>query len=161
LIHPSYRRISDDTGFTLSQKMPQSAYGRDFAKGEVDKAIDWQKEEPKWEKLMKLRDEVLKELEGLRQNQVIASNQESTVMISTDDSDLIGIVEQFGIKNFAALCIVSEVKLNKAKSQKLVSAQKSPHKKCQRCWNYWPSVGKDAENPELCERCCEAVKNCN
>ena len=125
---------------------------------QIDKAIDWQNQEPKWQKLMNLRDEVLKELEGLRQKQAIASNQESTVTISTDDSDLIRTVEQFGIKNFAALCIVSEVKLNKSKSQKLVWAEKSPYKKCQRCWNYWPSVGKDAENPELCGRCIETVK---
>ncbi|MGA2914769.1 MAG: isoleucine--tRNA ligase [Sedimentisphaerales bacterium] len=140
-------------------KIPQSAYGRDFAKGEVDKAVDWQKETPKWEKLMKLRDEVLKELEGLRQNQTIASNQESSITITTDDSDLINTVEQFGVKNFAALCIVSEIKLVKAKSDKLISAEKSPHKKCQRCWNYWPSVGANADEPELCDRCIEVVKS--
>ena len=126
---------------------------------QIDKAIDWQKEEPKWEKLMNLRDEVLKELEGLRQKQIIASNQESSVTISTDDGDLINTVEQFGIKNFAALCIVSEIKLNKEKSEKLVSAQKSPHKKCQRCWNYWPSVGQNTNNPDLCVRCAEVIRN--
>jgi len=126
---------------------------------QIDKAVDWQKEEPKWQKLMNLRDEVLKELEGLRQKQIIASNQESTVTISTDDADLTSTVEQFGIKNFAALCIVSEIKLNKQKAEKLVSAQKSPYKKCQRCWNYWPSVGQNAEKPELCGRCAEVVKD--
>ncbi len=125
---------------------------------QIDKSIDWQKEEPRWEKLMALRNEVLKELEGLRQKQTIASNQESSVTISTDDSDLINMVEQFGVKNFAALCIASEVKLKKEKSEKLITAEKSPHKKCQRCWNYWPSVGKDAENPELCSRCAEVIK---
>jgi isoleucyl-tRNA synthetase len=124
---------------------------------QIDKAIDWQNQEPKWQKLMNLRDEVLKELEGLRQKQAIASNQESTVTISTDDSDLIRTVEQFGIKNFAALCIVSEVNLKKENSQKLVSAEKSPYQKCQRCWNYWPSVGTDADNPELCERCIDVI----
>jgi isoleucyl-tRNA synthetase len=126
---------------------------------QVDKAVDWQKEKPKWEKLMNLRDEVLKELEGLRQKQIIASNQESTVTISTNDGDLIRMVEQFGITNFAALCIVSEVRLNKQKTEKLISAEKSPHKKCQRCWNYWPSVGQNADNPDLCSRCSEVVKN--
>jgi isoleucyl-tRNA synthetase len=125
---------------------------------QADKSVDWQKEAPKWEKLMTLRDEVLKELEGLRQKQSIASNQESSVTISTDDGELINIVEQFGINNFAALCIASEVKLNKQKAEKLVTAEKSPHSKCQRCWNYWPSVGKDAENPELCSRCIEVIK---
>ncbi len=121
------------------------------------KSIDRQKDQPKWEKLMNLRDEVLKELEGLRQRQIIASNQESTVTISTDDSDLISTLEQFGIKNFAALCIVSEVKLNKANSQKLITAEKSLHPKCQRCWNYWPSVGSDPDHPDLCQRCADVI----
>jgi isoleucyl-tRNA synthetase len=124
---------------------------------QIDKTIDWQKEEPKWGKLMNLRDEVLKELEGLRQKQIIASNQESTVTISTDNADLINTVEQFGIKNFAALCIVSEIRLDKQKSEKLVSAQKSPHKKCQRCWNYWPSVGQSSKYPDLCSRCVQII----
>ena len=26
-------------------------------------------------------------------------------------------------------------------------------KKCCRCWHYVPSVGNNAEHPELCERC--------
>jgi isoleucyl-tRNA synthetase len=124
-----------------------------------DKSVDWQTDEPKWQKLMNLRDEVLKELEGLRQKQIIASNQESTVTISTDNLDLINVVENFGVKNFAALCIVSEVKLNKSKSDKLISAQKSPHKKCQRCWNYWPSVGTDVNYPDLCDRCAKVIKS--
>ena len=125
----------------------------------IVKSIDWQNQEPKWQKLMNLRDEVLKELEGLRRKQSIASNQESTVTVSTDDADLIGTVEQFGIKNFAALCIVSEVKLNKQKAEKLVSAQKSSHKKCQRCWNYWPTVGLDSQYPDVCQRCTDTLKN--
>jgi len=124
----------------------------------ADKSIDWQKEEPKWEKLMKLRDEVLKELENLRKNEVIASNQESSVTISTDDAELIDVVEKLGVKNFAALCIVSEIKLNKQKAEKLITAEKSTHQKCARCWNYWPSVGKNPEQPELCDRCAEVVK---
>ncbi|MDD5135400.1 MAG: class I tRNA ligase family protein, partial [Phycisphaerae bacterium] len=123
----------------------------------VDKSIDWQKDEAKWEKLMGLRDEVLKELEGLRQKEIITSNQESSVVISTDDGDLIGTVEQFGIENFAALCIVSGVKLVKEKSDKLVQGQKSTHNKCQRCWNYWPSVGENGECPDLCSRCAKIV----
>ena len=125
----------------------------------VDVSIDWKKDEAKWEKLMHLRDEVLKELEGLRKNELIASNQESSIIINTDDGELISVVEKFGLDNFAALCIVSEVKLEKKKSDKLVNAQKSSHKKCQRCWNYWPSVEANAEYPDLCERCVNVIKN--
>ncbi|OQA02874.1 MAG: Isoleucine--tRNA ligase [Planctomycetes bacterium ADurb.Bin401] len=124
---------------------------------EPDKSIDWRKEESKWEKLMQLRDEVLRELENLRKNEIIASNQESSVTISTDDAELISVVEKFGSKNFAALCIVSEININNHKTDKLITAQKSPHQKCGRCWNYWPSVGKNPESPDLCERCSDVI----
>jgi len=33
----------------------------------------------------------------------------------------------------------------------------SNHQKCQRCWNYWPTVGTSTEHPDLCERCIEVV----
>ncbi len=124
----------------------------------ADKDFDYKAEQNKWDKLMGLRDEVLRQLEGLRQNEQIASNQEAQVIISTDDTELIDILEQFGCEQFAALCIVSEVKLEKSSSAELVKAQKSSYNKCQRCWNYWASVGADVEHPDLCSRCGEVMK---
>jgi isoleucyl-tRNA synthetase len=43
-------------------------------------------------------------------------------------------------------------------AQTTVTAAKSPHPKCQRCWNYWPSVGMDAEHPDICDRCASVVR---
>ncbi|MBN2020293.1 MAG: isoleucine--tRNA ligase [Sedimentisphaerales bacterium] len=123
----------------------------------LDPSINWQADAPKWQKLMALRDEVLKTLEPLRKDKVIGSNQESIVTIQCNKDDAAAI-EQFGIKNIAALCIVSEVNLEKREGQTEVSAQKSPHKKCQRCWNYWPSVGVDAQYPDVCQRCADTLK---
>jgi isoleucyl-tRNA synthetase len=122
----------------------------------VDTSINWQKDEPKWQKLMDLRDKVLVTLEPLRKDKIIGSNQESSVTIYCSGDDAAAI-EQFGLKNFAALCIVSEVILEKGATETTVSAQKSPHKKCQRCWNYWPTVGANKEHPDLCERCISVI----
>jgi isoleucyl-tRNA synthetase len=80
---------------------------------EVDEAIDFRRDEQKWQKLMALRDEVLRELEGLRRNREIASNQEASVRIRTTDEELLKILQNFGEKNFASLCIVSEIKFEK------------------------------------------------
>jgi len=107
-------------------------------------------------KIMTLRDEVLRVLEGLRQEQKIASNQEATVSITSSDDELISLINDFGLEAFAALCIVSEVKLQPGPESKVV-ADKSSHAKCQRCWNYWPSVGADSEYTNLCQRCVEVV----
>jgi isoleucyl-tRNA synthetase len=113
-------------------------------------------EEPKWQKLMALRDAVLLALEPLRRDKIIGSNQESSVTIRCG-GEYAAEIEQFGLKNFAALCIVSEIKLEKIKGQTEVVAEKSPHKKCQRCWNWWSSVGADNRYPDLCERCAKTL----
>jgi isoleucyl-tRNA synthetase len=65
------------------------------------------------------------------------------------------------------ICIVSEVEVVDAMPTEAargvdlpelrVSARKSPHAKCERCWNLRPSVGRDAEHPTLCERCVAVV----
>jgi isoleucyl-tRNA synthetase len=122
----------------------------------VDDSIDYKSEEPKWEKLMTLRDEVLRVLEGLRRDKKIASNQEACVTINCDEQDA-AVLNAFGLEQFAAFCIVSEVKLQNTVGETVVSAQKSSHEKCQRCWNYWPTVGTNPEHPDLCKRCIEVV----
>jgi isoleucyl-tRNA synthetase len=91
-------------------------------------------------------------LEGLRKDKVIASNQEASVTMHCTPQDA-AVLDWLGLEAFAALCIVSEVRVEKGQAQTTVTAAKSAHAKCQRCWNYWPSVGKDAQHPDLCERC--------
>jgi len=123
----------------------------------ADDAIEWQSQEDRWQKLMGLRDEVLRVLEDLRREKKIASNQEASVTMCCDAEDA-GFLDAFGLEQFAALCIVSEVKLQQAVGETTVGAQKSSHNKCQRCWNYWPSVGANSEHPDLCERCICVVR---
>jgi isoleucyl-tRNA synthetase len=123
----------------------------------VDDSIDFRGAEQRWEKIMGLRDDVLRVLESLRQEKKIASNQEASVTIHCGDGELAAILEEFGLEQFAALCIVSEVKLQKAAAETTVAAEKSSYQKCQRCWNYWPSVGTDSEHPDLCKRCVSVV----
>ena len=124
----------------------------------VEDTIDWRSREAMWEKIMWLRDEVLRVLEALRQEQKIGSNQEACVIVYCADEELTGILKEFGLEQFAALCIVSEVKLLKGSGETTVVAEKSNYQKCQRCWNYWPSVGADGEHPDLCERCVLVVR---
>jgi len=123
----------------------------------VDDSIDWENEEPRWQKIMELRDEVLRVLEGLRQGQKIGSNLEASVTVYSDDEELTAVLNALGLEQFAALCIVSEVKLQKGAAETTVSAQKSSYPKCQRCWNYWPSVGRNSKFPDICERCVAVI----
>ena len=136
----------------------------------VNEAIDWRSQESRWDKIMGLRDEVLFALEVERQQKKIASNQEAHVLIRSDDDQLFSLMDEFGLEQFAALCIVSEVKLERYPDYMrkedeefakipLVVAIKSSHQKCQRCWNYWPTVGQDSEHPDSCKRCIDTIKS--
>ncbi len=140
---------SEDIGSVHLAEMPK-----------VDDSVDRRSREPGWEKIMNAREEVLRVLEGLREKKIIASNQEATVTIRCGE-ETAGLLEQFGVEQFAALCITSEVKLEKAEGKTEVKAQKSSHQKCQRCWNYSPSVGRDGEYPDICSRCADVVHGLN
>jgi isoleucyl-tRNA synthetase len=111
----------------------------------------------KWGRLLALRDKVLVVLEGLRRDKEIASNQEASVTITASDGELTKLLEEFGLGQFAAFCIVSEVTLEKTQGAAAVTARKSPHPKCARCWNYWSTVGADNRYPNLCKRCVDVV----
>ena len=143
--HDSIRNTHDEANSVHVAHLPK-----------VDESIDYAAQEAKWEKLMALRDNVLRTLEGLRQDKAIASNQEASVTLhcTTDDA---AALKEFGLEPFAALCIVSEVKLEEGAESTGIRAEKCTHEKCQRCWNYVSSVGTDAEHPDLCRRCAAVV----
>jgi len=124
---------------------------------EIAVTTDLQADQAGWDKLMGLRDEVLRVLEGLRREQRIGSNLEASVTVYSADEELKSVLGKFGLEAFAALCIVSEVKLEKGSGGTMVAAEKSRHQKCQRCWNYRQSVGQDGKYPDLCRRCVEVV----
>ena len=37
-------------------------------------------------------------------------------------------------------------------------SERSKNQKCERCWNYFPSVGKDSKYPTLCSRCVGVIE---
>jgi isoleucyl-tRNA synthetase len=127
----------------------------------VDESIDWKKDAARWEKIMQVRNDCLLVLEGLRQNKEITSNQQASVTIECANDEEFALLEKFGAEKIAALCIVSEVKFIAGSppqaGKRTVTAQKSSHQKCQRCWNYGPTVGKNEKYPDLCSRCADVV----
>ncbi len=123
----------------------------------VDPAVDVQAQEALWNRLMTLRDNILRVLEGLRRDKEINSNQEASVHLRCTDEDA-AVIEHIGMEHFAALCIVSEIILEKGAPATSVTASKCKHLKCQRCWNYLPTVGTHEGYPDLCQRCKEVVQ---
>ena len=104
----------------------------------------------RWEKFLKFRKIVLKKLEEKRIEKLIGSNMEAKVTVKAN-KEWIEFLKSFD--NLSSLLIVSEVEISSGKSEIEVEVEKTEHRKCERCWIYHESVGKNKEFPDLCEKC--------
>ncbi len=121
--------------------------------------------EKKWARLIAVREAVLKKLETKRQSGEIGSSLEATVLLASADEGYVKLLkENKDILRY--LFIVSAVELKEDAFNKsdmetnvpiAVYVEKAKGTKCQRCWNYSPLVGSDAQHPTLCERCVRSV----
>ena len=109
-----------------------------------------------WQKLLAVRDEVLKALEESRKQKVIGSSVEAQVRITAPE-DMIRLLEKnrSGLKE---LFIISGVELEKSPSGNgaspiTVQVGRAAGEKCERCWTYSIHVGEDKLYPKVCERC--------
>ncbi|HOX39479.1 MAG TPA: isoleucine--tRNA ligase [Candidatus Brocadiia bacterium] len=121
----------------------------------------------KWEKILKLREDVARPLEELRAAGRIGKSLEASIAFHTDDSEATALLKELE-SELPEILMLSEVRIstaqapqNAAKCDSLsgvaISASVSEFGKCARCWNQRESVGKNAEHPDLCERCVKAV----
>ncbi len=120
----------------------------------------------KWEKLNIIRDEVLKAIEIERKNGIIGNSVEAMIEIYSEKSDYSNIIKEYE-KDLPLIFIVSQVKLLKEplndstlKSENtkiIVNVRNAIGKKCERCWLYSESVGKNNKHNTLCDKCINAV----
>ena len=117
----------------------------------------------KWERIRKIRDEVNKALENARNQKTIGKSLEAQVTLKAD-----GELYAFLKENEAVLepvFIVSKVVLEQgaaaqttAETEGLeVTVSKAHGEKCERCWAYSDTVGKDEKHPTLCARCATII----
>jgi isoleucyl-tRNA synthetase len=109
------------------------------------------------DRLIILREAVLKELEKAREDKLIGNSLEARVRLALPPGEqaLIRKYEQ----DLGALFIVSAVTVEPGASEELgVHISRAEGDKCQRCWNYSPAVGRSPDYPELCWRCEEVVR---
>ncbi|MDW7997928.1 MAG: isoleucine--tRNA ligase [Thermodesulfovibrio sp.] len=113
----------------------------------------------RWERLIQIRDEVNKALEIKRQEKLIGNSLEAKVILSINHK-----LKEFLMpyRDFLpTLFIVSQVELTDLDSKDkelIISVFKAEGDKCQRCWNYSPTVGK-LEISDVCQRCYYVLKS--
>ena len=118
-----------------------------------------------WERLLAVREEVLKALEPARAAKTISSGLEARVTL-TADGNLAELLQKYAA-NLPALFIVSQVEIAPGRAGSAQSevgskaleirVERAQGSKCERCWNYSTHVGESAEYPTLCERCLAAL----
>ncbi|PRZ16963.1 isoleucyl-tRNA synthetase [Laceyella sediminis] len=117
--------------------------------------------EAKWDRLLELRDVVLKALEEARAAKLIGNSLGAKVVLTPNEEVATLLAES---EELDQLFIVSQVELKPAsadvsKEAKLhVEVEVAEGEKCDRCRMILPSVGTHADHPELCSRCVDIVR---
>ncbi len=115
-----------------------------------------------WDRLMTVREDVLKSLEEARREKFIGAPLEARVRL-TANSDLYPLLEQYA-SELPALFIVSEVQVAQAAAcngmspDVTVQIERASGIKCERCWKYTTDTGADPQFPTICAACASAVK---
>ncbi len=112
--------------------------------------------------ISKLRSEVLKVLETKRQEGVIGSAQEASVMLNIKDASTKEAFNKFSKVEQERLFIVSKVELVDEKlpndmELSSIDVKENNGHKCERCWNYVDHV-TEVDGVHLCDRCLDAIK---
>jgi isoleucyl-tRNA synthetase len=108
-----------------------------------------------WDKLMELREPVLKALEEARQAKLIGKSLEAAVHITAPANDF--AVLQAHSAALPELFIVSQVEIEQGEAVQ-VTVDLASGEKCERCWKYSTAVGEDERFPTVCDTCSAALK---
>jgi len=115
----------------------------------------------KWKSILDLRSRVNEKLEEARREKRIGKSLEARVEISGVRPEDIGETPE----SLEELFIVSSVAFTSHGDAEQITVTRSEDhgdKKCIRCWRFYPpeTIGTDANHPEICPRCTEAVLRC-
>jgi isoleucyl-tRNA synthetase len=109
-----------------------------------------------WDRLLEVRDLVLKQLDTARNEKLIGAPLEACVRLSAS-GDLYALLKQYG-SELPGLFIVSQVELErKADGELQATVERATGAKCERCWKYTHNVGSDTDFPTICAPCAAAV----
>ncbi|HXX43422.1 MAG TPA: isoleucine--tRNA ligase [Candidatus Acidoferrales bacterium] len=129
-------------------------------------ALD-EKRAKEWDRLLAVREEVLKAMEPVRAAKTISAGLEAKVTLADPLFGDLGALLKKYFHELPALFIVSQVEVAEGPIKDAASAAGIPAlqikveralgSKCDRCWNYSTHVGENADFPTFCERCVAAL----
>ncbi|MCM8778322.1 MAG: isoleucine--tRNA ligase [Candidatus Omnitrophica bacterium] len=124
----------------------------------------------KWNLVWKIRDIVMRAVEKERIKKIIGDSLEAELIFYVSEEKLYRYLKDKDFTNLAEIFLVSEVRLNRVDKIPLesfrdeellpnfgVEVMRASGNKCQRCWNYSLTVGKDSIYPDICNRCLKVM----
>jgi isoleucyl-tRNA synthetase len=176
-IAPVLSHMAEDIWQSLPYPSPAKSV---FAAGWVTTDPAWQQPDlaTKWEQLRALRDEVNKVMEQARSAKAIGASLDAKVLLYVSDatlrhtlaamnpSDALGDIRVDALRY---LFLASQVELtdsadviaaldyHSTTEAVTVGITTAAGEKCDRCWNYSPTVGNAADDPTICDRCVNAL----
>jgi isoleucyl-tRNA synthetase len=134
-----------------------------------ERLAEWEDPEldERWRKILLFRQEVSKALETARKDKKIGHSLDAWVM-AAPPPDWIDFLRGFPYP-LQGLCIVSELTLEDKipegvpyESEEIpglaIQVEKAPGQKCARCWVHSRTVGRNQDQPDICDRCEEELK---
>ncbi|HVF92248.1 MAG TPA: isoleucine--tRNA ligase [Blastocatellia bacterium] len=111
----------------------------------------------RWRRLSDVRSLVQKSLEEYRNRKEIGASLEAKVVLR-GGGEVLELLRQYR-DQLPAIFIVSEVELEEGVEGGLeIEVRRAAGAKCERCWNWSETVGKDDRYPTLDERCVRQVE---
>ncbi len=117
----------------------------------------------KWGVLRNLKEATDKALELARAKKLIGNSLEADLYVEADDEKFRDVIAAVDNDELADICIVSHFYTGKAddylesyfdEDRKIrVYVVKAKGEKCERCWKFDESVGKNDKNENICKRC--------
>jgi isoleucyl-tRNA synthetase len=118
----------------------------------------------KWDKIMEIRNDVLKALETARNEKIIGKSLQASITLYPTDEVKV-LLE--GVPSLNKLFIVSHSSILGSKEMAPENAEqfddiaiiieKAEGETCERCWVVTPTVGQNEKHPTLCPTCAQVV----
>jgi isoleucyl-tRNA synthetase len=131
---------------------------------EIPGAIDLDLDK-KWKRLLDVRAEITKALEGARRDKIIGHPLEARVMVKASGSLAEFLADKWNTLKLISIVsdlvqteeLAGEIYVSEEIPELQVAVLPAAGEKCERCWLRSETVGANADHPELCSRCTSVV----
>ena len=115
--------------------------------------------EVRFERLNKIKDEIVKNLEIARKEKVIGHSLAAKVILtaSNEDFDIITRNQE----TLRKMLIVSQLEIVEGEKETTSVIQKAEGEKCERCWTHSTTVGSNRIHPTICQKCIDNLPKRN